>query len=273
MAFFIRYFILLCAFFALPAAAAAPQRIVSLGLCTDQLLLLLAERGQIASLSSWAVDENMSYLAATVGDIPLNQASVEEILRFEPDLVVASDFVARDTVAFLRQLGVIVRQLPVAVSIEEIYAQIGEFGAWTGQPGKARALLAQMRERLAAIERRYAGRPEKSVIVYAPNGFTVGAGTLEHDLFVRAGYRNLAAEMGIEGFRPIPLESLVAADPDVLQIDRNLSRQDSLATAALAHPVLQKLQLEREFLDIPLKLRICAGPMILDAIEMMAARR
>ena len=264
---------LLCALATLPAAAAGPQRIVSLGLCTDQLLLLLAERGQIASLSVWAADENMSYLAAAVGDIPLNQASIEEILRFEPDLVVASDFVAWDTIAFLRQLGVTVRQLPVATSVEEIYAQIGEFGAWTGQPGKAAALLAQMRERLAAIESRYAGRPEKSVIVYAPNGFTIGAGTLEHDLFVHAGYRNLAAEMGIDGFRPISLETLVAANPDVLQIDRNLSSQASLATAALEHPVLRRLQAEREFLDIPLKLRICAGPMVVDAIEMMAARR
>lgn len=273
MMVFIRYFMLLCALSTLPAAAAEPRRIVSLGLCTDQLLLLLAERGQIASLSSWAADKNMSYLADAVGDIPLNRASIEEILRFEPDLVVASDFVAWDTVAFLRQLGVTVRQLPVATSVEEIFAQIDEFGAWTGHPGKARALRARMRERLAAIEKRYAGRPVKSVIVYAPNGFTIGAGTLEHDLFVRAGYRNLAAEMGIDGFRPISLETLVAADPDVLQIDRDLSRQDSLATAVLAHPVLQKLRLEREFLDIPVKLRICAGPMIVDAIEMMAARR
>jgi hypothetical protein len=29
----------------------------------------------------------------------------------------------------------------------------------------------------------------------------------------------------------------------------------------------------REYLDIPTRLRICAGPMIVDAIEMMAARR
>ena len=273
MPVFIRFFMLLSAFVVLPAMAAGPQRIVSLGLCTDQLLMLLAERGQIASVSSWAKDANMSYMAANVGDLPLNDASVEQILRLQPDLVVASDFVARDTVGFLRQLGVTVKQVPVATSIDEIYSLINDFGAWTGNSRRAGSIVQQMRARLDEIERKYADRPDKSVIIYAPNGFTIGSNTLENDLFKHAGYRNLAAEMGITGFRSISLESLIAADPDVLQIDRSLSRQASLATAMLTHPVLEKLLRKREFLDIPVKLRICAGPMIVDAVEMMAARR
>ncbi len=256
-----------------PLAAAKPERIVSLGLCTDQLLLLLAERAQIASLSVWAVDRNMSYLADQVGDIPLNRASIEEILGFRPDLVLASDFVAWDTVRMLRQLGVDVRQLPVVTSVAQIYAQLDEVGSWVGNPQRAQALVAGMRARLAQIQETHAGRPRKSVIVYSPNGYTIGADTLENDLFELAGYRNLAAAMGISGFQPISLERLIAADPDVLQIDRNLSPEVSLATAALAHPALDRLLREREFLDIPTRLRICAGPMVLDAIEAMAARR
>ena len=102
---------------------------------------------------------------------------------------------------------------------------------------------------------------------------TIGADTLENDLFEQAGYRNLAAEMGISGFQPISLERLLAANPDVVQIDRNLSREVSLATASLSHPALDKLLIERELLDIPTRLRICAGPMVVDAIEAMAARR
>jgi len=257
----------------LPSLADRPQRIVSIGLCTDQLLLMLADRGQIASLSVWAKDANMSYMIDSVGDIPLNNASIEEVVRLQPDLVLASEFVAWDTVSFLRQLGYPVEQVPVVKSVDEIYQLLGRFGAWTGNPDRARALAGQMRRRLAEIDARYADRPPKSVIIYSPNGFTVGSDTLEHDLFERAGYRNLAAEMGISGFEAISLERLVAADPDVLQIDRRLSTQESLATAALEHPVLDKLIRQREYLDIPTRLRICGGPMIVDAIEMMAARR
>ena len=269
---FLRFFMLLLALTA-SSAAASPQRIVSIGLCTDQLLLLIAQPEQIASVSVWAKDAEMSHMIDAVGDIPLNNASIEEILRFEPDLVVASEFVAWDTVRFLRQLGVRVETMPVATSVDDIYALIERFGRWTGQPKTARELVDEMRSRLAQIESQYASRRGKSVIIYAPNGFTVGSGTLEHDLFVRAGYRNLAADLGISGFRPISLETLIAADPDVLQVDRGLSQQRSLATATLEHPALDKLAREREYLDIPVKLRICAGPMIVEAIEMMAARR
>lgn len=264
---------LLLTFLQAPPAAAEPQRIVSMGLCTDQLLLLLAERRQVASLSVWSVDRNMSHLADRVGDIPLNNASIEDVVRYRPDLVLTSQFAAWDTAKFLRQLGYDVRQIPQAKSIADIYELLRLVGDWTGKRERAQMLIEQMQLRLQEIRQRYAERPQKSVIVYAPNGFTIGANTLEHDIFSHAGYRNLAAEMGIDGHKTIALERLIAADPDVLQIDRNLSRPDSLATAYVGHPVLDKLLREREFLDIPVALRICAGPMIVDAVEMMAARR
>ena len=250
-----------------------PQRIVSIGLCTDQLLLMLAEREQIASVSVWALDENMSYMIDAVGDLPLNNSSVEEIIKYQPDLVVASKYAAWDTVKFLRQLGYQVKQIPLARSINDIYSLLRQFGEWTGNQQRAESLIEQMQSELAEIQQRYAGRPQKTVIVYSPNGFTIGANTLEDDLFTHAGYINLAAAMGIEGFKPISLETLIAADPDVLQIDRNLSRPDSLATAYVGHPALDKLIEHREYLDIPTRLRICAGPMITEAIENMAQRR
>ncbi len=260
---------------ALPGNAQAerPQRIVSIGLCTDQLALLLADRAQLASVSVWAKDEGMSYMIDAVGDLPLNNGSVEEVVRFDPDLVVTTQFAAWDTAKFLRQLGYRVEQLPQARSIEDIYRVLALFGEWSGNSERASEVITDMRARVETIRARYAGRPVKTIINYAPNGFTVGANTLEHDVFTHAGYRNLAAEMGIEGFEQIPLERLVAANPDVLQVDRALSRPDSMATAHVGHPVLDKLGGEREALDIPLRLRICAGPMIADAIEMMAARR
>jgi iron complex transport system substrate-binding protein len=262
---------LLCG--AVSAHAAEPRRIVSIGLCTDQLLLLLAERDQIASLSAWARDPDMSYMIDSVGDIPLNNASVEEVVAFEPDLVLASRFAAWDTARYLRRLGYEVRQTPATDSIADIYALLRQVGAWTGNSERAEALVAEMRRELDAIEQRYSARPRKSVILYSPNGFTVGANTLEDDLFRHAGYRNLAAEMGLEGYRPIALETLLAADPDVLHIDRDLSRPDSLATARLEHPVLARFGAQRDDLEIPLRLRICGGPMITEAVESMARRR
>ena len=45
-------------------APALPQRIVSINLCADQLVLALADRGQIAGLTKNATDAEMSGEAA-----------------------------------------------------------------------------------------------------------------------------------------------------------------------------------------------------------------
>lgn len=215
----------------------------------------------------------MSYMIDAVGEIPLNDSSVEEVIRYQPDLVLASQFAAWDTAKFLHQLGYEVKQIPPAQSIEDIYTLLRQFGEWIGSQKRAEVMIRSMQQELVRIRERYAARPTKSVIVYSPNGFTIGANTLENDLFTHAGYINLAAEMGIAGFKPIALESLIAANPDVLQVDRTLSRADSLATAYLGHPALEKMVKDRQYLDIPTRLRICAGPMITEAIERMAGRR
>ena len=55
-------------------AHAAPQKIVSLNLCTDQLLMLLADPNQIASLSKIADDPNVSFLAERSAEFKKNRA-------------------------------------------------------------------------------------------------------------------------------------------------------------------------------------------------------
>ena len=47
-----------------PALAEAPSRIVSINLCADELLLSLADANQIAALSPYAVDEDLSFMAS-----------------------------------------------------------------------------------------------------------------------------------------------------------------------------------------------------------------
>jgi iron complex transport system substrate-binding protein len=250
-----------------------PQRIVSTGLCADQLLLLIADRSQIASLSSFATDPNMSYMVDAVGDLPLNDSSVEEVIPYDPDLVVGSSFAAWDTTRFLRRLGYQVKLVSLPTTLEQTYDLMRDFGEWTGNQARAELMVEQMKAEISAIQSRYAQRPEKSVIVYSPNGYTIGANTLENDILAKAGYRNLAAEMGIDGFQQISLESLIAARPDLLYIDSNVINSDSLASAYISHPALERAVAQQDHISIPTPLRICAGPMLTEAIAYLAQRR
>jgi iron complex transport system substrate-binding protein len=254
-------------------AAVRPQRIVSIGLCTDQLLLMIAQRSQIASLTESATNLQMSYMADAVGDIPLNSASVEEIIPYQPDLIVGSHFAARDTTRFLRQLGYEVRLAALPTTVEEIYTLLTRFGEWTGNQARAASLIAKMKHEIVEIQARYANRPVKSMIIYSPNGYTIGADTLENDVLKYAGFRNLSAEMGIVGFRKISLERVIEARPEFLQFDNHIFNRDSLASSYLGHPVLDKIVDNKERLFIPSRLRACAGPMVTEAIDFMARKR
>lgn len=250
-----------------------PQRIVSIGLCTDQLLLMLSDRSKIASLTTSSTDPLMSYMADAVGDIPLNNASVEEIIPYKPDLIVGSHFAARDTTRFLRQLGYEVKLVTLPKTVEEIYGLLTRFGEWTSNQARALELIAKMKQEITDIQARYAGRPEKSTIIYSPNGYTIGADTLENDVLKHAGFRNLSAEMGIVGFKKISLEEVIAAKPDFLQIDNHVYNRNSLASRYLGHPVLKKVVKEQDHLFIPSRIRACAGPMVTEAIAYMAKKR
>ena len=74
------------------------------------------------------------------------------------------------------------------------------------------------------------------------------------------------------------LKSVLGAHPGVILVwqgeDIDVEAEDITPPDIHGSPVaLASLLRKREYLDIPLNLRICAGPMIVDAIEMMAARR
>lgn len=257
----------------IPVMAEKPQRIVSAGLCADQLLLQMVDRRRIASLSRDAVDPTMSYMADQVGDIPLNQSSAEEIIRFQPDLILASAYGAPDTVRLLRQLGYPVKIVPLPHSIAETYAMLRQVGEWVGDVSRAERLVVAMQDEIATLQQRYADKPEKNVIVYSPNGYTIGAGTLESDMMRLAGLRNLAEEIGIKSFQKISLEQLIAADPEILLIDNYVYNRNSLAHQYIDHPVLTKMLSRQRQLFIPSTLRTCAGPMTVDAIRYLAEHR
>ena len=75
--------VLLIAGFLPGIGMAKPARIVSMNVCADQLLLLLADREQIASLSFLATDISTSMMTEEAAGLPQNHGRSEEILPLE----------------------------------------------------------------------------------------------------------------------------------------------------------------------------------------------
>lgn len=243
-------------------ADAAPARVVSMNLCTDQLLLLIAERGQIAAVSPLATDPEMSALAALAAGLPQTSGRAEDIYLRRPDLVLADVWSDPETVAMLERLGVRVLRFSPGVSVPDIRAKIVAMGDALGQPARAAEVLADFDTRLAAIER---PEPAPRAAVYGAGGFGYGPATLEGQMLALAGFDNLVSGPGLDWGGRLDLERLVLAAPDlVIAGAPGASRAEEL----LAHPALAVLPVARGLHDARW---VCAAPAMLAAVAELAA--
>src|ERR1700676_4990370 len=87
-----------------PALAAGP-RIVSMNVCTDQLLITLADPEQILGLSRFSRDTWASFAADEARHYPILSGAAEDVLVLKPDIVVASLFDKRSTRELLKANG------------------------------------------------------------------------------------------------------------------------------------------------------------------------
>jgi iron complex transport system substrate-binding protein len=250
--------------------AQGQQRIASLNLCTDLLLLELVERERIVSLTYWAADPDLSYLAEQARGIALNHSLAEEIVPLEPDLVLAGQFSDVQVVTVLKRLGYRVEVLDVPLTLAGMRDHILAFGELVEEVERARQLADEIDAALQAAAWSGSERGRPLAAVYGPQGVSPGRDTLLNDLLNLAGYRNLAAELGIESYGTLSLEDLVMADPDLLVLDNVASNRDSIAHHALRHPVLRRQFAEKPVIQLPPKWSVCVGPTVVDAVRVLA---
>lgn len=197
-----------------------PQRIVSLGLATDEILLAIAPPEQIAALTAYADDPGLSSMTEAAKAVPvkLRDKSPERVLALHPDLVLTTDGVPKELVESLRDMGLTVYASRTPKRIEGIFTRIEEIGRLTGQEENAAALIAEKRARLADVERRVGDIPEEArpiVVAFAFSGVFGQKDGLFDDMCRHASLRNGAAMVGLTADTPVSMEQIVALDPDV----------------------------------------------------------
>ena len=116
---------------------------VSLNLCTDQWLVLLAPE-QVVGLSPLARDPALSFVAARAAYLPVVRASAEAVMALHPDLVLGARFGARTTLELLERAGYRVERLDLPDDFPGIRAAIRATAALLGVPDRAAPLIAAM---------------------------------------------------------------------------------------------------------------------------------
>jgi iron complex transport system substrate-binding protein len=252
--------------------AEPPMRVVSINLCSDQLLLLLAHPEQIASVSRLSLEPNSSYMAGKAARYPVNDAKLEQLLLLEPDLILAEGFTSPSFIRLLKHFGLRVEIVPNSFDLEGIRRNIRLVAGLLGNQAKGENLISEMDLRIQQIADRLPPARPKAVF-YQPRGYTSGRDTLQDTALSHAGWRNLSRELGVNGYGNIELESLLAAGPDRLFTSAYAPGTHSVAQRRLSHPALNRITGGRPMIEIPYRYWICGGPMIADAIEILADSR
>lgn len=245
---------------------AAPERVVSINLCTDQLAMLLAAPGQLVSVSHLAVDPMASAMVAEARAYQINHAQAEEIFRLAPDLVLAGQWSNPHTIDLLRRLGIDVVQFAPETGFDDLRANIVRMGAVLGRPAEAEALRARFEADLAALRREAAERP--LALMHHANNYSSGDTSLAHEILLAAGWDNAAVAAGLAG-GPVAMELLVMLTPDLVVSSRRFPGA-SRAEEVLDHPAMAALRDRSRRAALSDAEWICGTPHVLNAVARLA---
>ena len=136
--------VLALALFNSATGAAGLPRIVSMNVCSDQLLLSLADPEQILGLSRFSRDAWQSFAADKARRFPIMSGGAEDVLVAKPDIVVASLFDKRSTRELLKTNGLHLVEFTVPRTLDEVKQQILEMGEVVRHPDRAALAIARL---------------------------------------------------------------------------------------------------------------------------------
>ena len=242
-------------------AAETPQRIMSLSLCTDQLLLQLVPKERITSVTYLSRSSEYAFLSKEANSVPINYGNAEEILSEHPDLVLAGTFSATPARTLLKRIGTALVEVPPAESFEQIRANTRLVAHAVGAEEKGEALIAEMDATLAELART---APTRRIAVAGWDGVgnVPAKDTLFDAILTAAGGENVAERLSasaFNGYTTVDLEQLVAVHPDILAFGNARVGRLDLSGEQLKHRVVRKLFAGRQ-ITYPETLYSCGLP-------------
>ena len=241
----------------LGAEPAPAKQVISLNLCTDQLLMALADPGQIAALSPLARDPLLSNMAEEAQTFRIIKPRSETLLQIQPDLVLTAPYEHRLTRQILTNHRIEIMTMGVWTSLEAGKEQIRQLARRLGHIDRGQMLINRIDEAMARVMPVSTARSMLEIErrLYAP-----GTQSLVADLVRQWGLTNHADRLGVGQGGFVALERLLGDRPDVLLVTDSSPMVEDMGIALLRHPALNTVFDEKRRIGIPTRLSLCGGP-------------
>ena len=254
---------------ALPASASAAPRIVSMNICTDQLLLAIADPAQIMGLSRFSRDARQG-LGEKAHQFPILAGGAEDILMLKPDVVAASDFDKRSTRDLLKANGQNLVEFPIPRTLADVREQIRLMGDLAGHPERATAEIARLDAAIAGAKQAAMGRHLR-ILPLSRRGWVPGRESFVGAILADAGLASAAGELGISFGGFVSMEEIIKLKPDFLVVSDAGERAEDEGRAFLLHPALEHFYPQWKRIVIPERMTECGGVMLADALNALAS--
>ena len=243
-----------------------PQaRVITTNICIDSLVVALIGTENLVAVSALADDDRYSHISDEVKDLQKVTFNAEIIYALNPSLVLASNFSSAKTKSALKKLGVNVRLISFARSVEDIEKNIFILGKLLNAESRAQELTRLLKTPKVNVK----NIKQLIALQYSTNRFVHGRNSLISSIIRRSGFKSYSEFLGYNQGRYISAEALVKSAPDVLILDGDKSFSNK-SGSPLYHPALLKANSKTKALFIETKHWSCGTPKVVDLISSLS---
>jgi len=223
-----------------PTLREHPRRIVSLAPSVTETLFALGAEDQLVGVCTFCDFPPEVERVERIGSYA--SPNVEAIIAKAPDVVIGVPPNNPDAVAALRRAGLRVVIVPVD-TLAQIETAIQTIAREVDREAEGERLLADVHRKMAAIQARLAGAPQRRVLMVVGQNplIAVGSGIFLNELISQAHGENIAAITSQQWPR-LSLEFAIAKQPEVI-IDGSMGSEEEEES--------QRLGVWRNFPELP----------------------
>lgn len=202
-----------------------PQRIISLVPAVTEILFKLKLQDRLVATTDYCNYPEAAQKLPKIGQY--SSPSLESILRYKPDLVIASASMNRPSLIKRLEAFNIPAYVIYPQDIGETLQTMTALGEITERQQEAQAIVAEMLSRISTIATKIktATRPSVLTFIMLEPLTVAGPGTYINDLIERAGGRNVVPP-GPSHYPTWGDEALLTYNPDVIIVSSHPGQPD-----------------------------------------------